>query len=481
MDVTPAIEALKAALPAEQFVLRGTQEFQALNKGTYQSGLNRDITPACIVQPRSAQEVSAFLVTIAPFVAKGEAAFAIVGAGRQPAPGCNNIQDGITLNLGLLKGIDVRDGYVAIGAGENCSPVFEKLEEQGLACAGARSAKGGFAGLALSGGLSFFSSKDGFVCDDVINYEVVLASGSIVNANANENADLWLALRGGGNNFGVVTRFDMRTFPQGHLFGGSIYYAGASFPSQVKALAHELENPDASPDTHLMVSMGFAGAFFGPEPVGLNQLYYLSDVDKAPPVLEPFVTMEGQFPGNTLRRHTFVEAAKEQAGEMNLPDRSMYMNTHVKVDVDTIIKCGEIWASSLGPIKDCEGFICSYTLQPYPRSLLEASAKKGGNSLGLNPDDGAIVSIALLAYWVNPADDERILGTFKEALEKIDKEAADRNQSINFKFLNYSFTFQDPIGSYGAENKQRLQQVSKKFDPEGLFQKGVPGGWKLFP
>lgn len=52
-----------------------------------------------------------------------------------------------------------------------------------------------------TGGLSFFSSREGFICDNVVNYEVVLASGEIVNANAHKNTDLWGALRGGGNNF----------------------------------------------------------------------------------------------------------------------------------------------------------------------------------------------------------------------------------------------------------------------------------------
>lgn len=61
--------------------------------------------------------------------------------------------------------------------------------------------------------------------DNVLNYEIVLASGEIVNANADENRDLWLALRGGNNNFGVVTRFDFRTFPQGSFWGGSVYYS----------------------------------------------------------------------------------------------------------------------------------------------------------------------------------------------------------------------------------------------------------------
>jgi hypothetical protein len=62
------------------------------------------------------------------------------------------------------------------------------------------------------------------VCDNVENFEVVLASGEIVNANARERPDLWFALKGGSNNFGVVTRFDMKTFEQGPFWGGWVVY-----------------------------------------------------------------------------------------------------------------------------------------------------------------------------------------------------------------------------------------------------------------
>jgi FAD/FMN-containing dehydrogenase len=54
--------------------------------------------------------------------------------------------------------------------------------------------------------------------------QVVLSSGEIVDANAKSNADLWSALKGGSNNFGVVTRIDLRTFPQGKFWGGFAVY-----------------------------------------------------------------------------------------------------------------------------------------------------------------------------------------------------------------------------------------------------------------
>lgn len=56
---------------------------------------------------------------------------------------------------------------------------------------------------------SFHSNRRGFACDNVVNFEVVLANGTIVNANAHENAGLWRALKGGSGNFGFVTRVDV--------------------------------------------------------------------------------------------------------------------------------------------------------------------------------------------------------------------------------------------------------------------------------
>jgi hypothetical protein len=164
------------------------------------------------------------------------------------------------------------------------------------------------------GGLSFFSSREGFICDNVVNYEVVLANGSIVNANAQENPDLWKALRGGGNNFGIVTRFDLRTFEQGPFWGGAIFYFPQGFASQIQAYCDELNKPDASEETHIMVSQGYSGVFAA---LGghfcMNQLYYTREVEK-PEVLEPFVTVQPQVEAmNSMRMLNLSEAANEQA------------------------------------------------------------------------------------------------------------------------------------------------------------------------
>lgn len=156
------------------------------------------------------------------------------------------------------------------------------------------------------------------------------------------------------------------------------------------------------------------------------------------------------------------------------------MNLHVKADAATLIAGSETFLAALDPVKGCEGLLCSYTLQPYARTQLEASAAKGGNSLGLDPSLGSVVSVAFLMYWNQAGDDDQILGAFRGALDKMRADAGARGTLVDFVYMNYSLGFQDPIGSYGAENKRHLQTVSRKFDPEGVFQKGVPGGWKLF-
>lgn len=150
MDTTQAVEALRRALPAAHFAQPGSSDYDGLNH-VYQSGLCSDITPACIVQPSTTDDVSTFVKTIKPFALSGKAPFAIVGGGQQPEPGCSNIQDGMTLSLQRLKGINVKDGVVEVAPGESWGPVYDQLGESGLGFSGGRSFRSGIGRLALAG------------------------------------------------------------------------------------------------------------------------------------------------------------------------------------------------------------------------------------------------------------------------------------------------------------------------------------------
>ncbi|KAK7700963.1 hypothetical protein SLS64_010557 [Diaporthe eres] len=481
---SPAIEALKSVFPTEQLALPGTDEYAKLNS-SYLSFLESEIAPAAIFLPKTADEVAKFITAIKSYTLNGSAQFAIRGAGQQPLPGCANVQGGVTVDLRHLTGVEVKEGSVAIAAGERWVNVYDKVQQHGLGVTGSRSALGGIGGLALAGGLSIFSSREGFICDNVTNFEVVLASGETVNANASENADLWRALRGGGNNLGVVTRFDLRTFPQGTFWGGAVLYFPPSFPGQVEALVSELNKPDASDETHLMLSIGYSASYMQlGGTLCMNQVYHTGPraaEDGAPAVLDPFVKVSPQVEQlNSVRSLTLRDAAGEQAAQSADGVRCAYMNTTVKADAATLNAAAEAYLAAIEPLKGCEGITCSLTLQPYSASLLRKSAELGGNVLGLDAADGPLVSILALTWWKDKADDGKIVGTFRKVIETIDRDAASRGTAVPFKYMNYAWDFQDPIGSYGDKNKTFLQEVSRKYDPDGVFQKGVPGGFKLF-
>ncbi|KFA71337.1 hypothetical protein S40288_09117 [Stachybotrys chartarum IBT 40288] len=282
-----------------------------------------------------------------------------------------------------------------------------------------------------------FSSREGFITDNVIEFEIVLSSGDIVVANSDTNTDLFIALRGGGNNYGIVTRYVFRTFKQGPFWGGYVYYFPSSFPGQIEAYVNELKKPDASKETHITISAGFSSQFAQMDVLCLNQIYGLEE-EGSPALLQPFA------------------------------------------DVATLTAAYESYVASLGPLKSMNGLTTSLTLQGYPVSLLQKTTERGGNSLGIDATEGPLMSILILTFWQDKGDDAKIQATFKGVIEDIDRDAAQRGTSSSYKYMNYAAPFQDPIGSYGEKKKAQLQAVSKKFDPEGLFQKGCPGGWKLF-
>ena len=229
------------------------------------------------------------------------------------------------------------------------------------------------------------------------------------------------------------------------------------------------------------------------------EVYCTKGIDKSP-VLQPFTEIHPQIDQmNSLRMQTLAEAAREQAGDRPSPKRydiscfnrcpittanpgtrSVYMNTTVKADIETLQAALEVYTAAIEPLKAREGIVLSMTLQPYPLSLLQRSVTQGGNVLGLEPELGPLVRILFLTFWERREDDEKIVDTLREALDQVEREAETRGTLVPFKYLNYATTFQEPIGSYGGGNIEKLHHASQKFDPEGLFQKGVPGGWKLF-
>lgn len=121
----------------------------------------------------------------------------------------------MVIDLSLLNSTTHDDDkdLASLGAGARWASVYKTLYEQGVTVVGGRDGGVGVGGFLQGGGYSFYTGRMGFGCDNVVNYEIVLADGRVVNANREEHADLFKALKGGSSNFGIVTRFDVVAFP----------------------------------------------------------------------------------------------------------------------------------------------------------------------------------------------------------------------------------------------------------------------------
>lgn len=163
--------------------------------------------------------------------------FAVKGGGHSRSPGDSNAIQGVTLDLARLSDVQVSAGGTSavVGGGATSAQTYAALEPRNLSFVGGRVGQVGVGGFTLGGGTYPFANKYGWALDNVLQYEVsrevtcdtgtdidsgqvILANSSLVTASETTNPDLFFALRGGANNFGIVTSFTVTTFPQGEIY-----------------------------------------------------------------------------------------------------------------------------------------------------------------------------------------------------------------------------------------------------------------------
>lgn len=130
-------------------------------------------------------------------------------------------------------------------------------------------------------------------------------------------------------------------------------------------------------------------------------------------------------------------------------------------------------------IADVEKILLIAAIQPITESAIKAMQKNGGNALGIDPSNGPYFVLNFNAAWTKPEDEPKFHTVIANIIKLVKAEAKRRNLDNDFVYLNYASEFQDPMGSYGKKNKERLIQISKKYDPKQVFQYLQPGGFKL--
>jgi FAD/FMN-containing dehydrogenase len=180
-----------------------------------------DKRPALIAQCASPDDVAR---TIA-FARDHDLPLAIRGGGHNGA-GLGTVDDGVVIDLSLLKDVvvDPHARTVRVGGGCTWGEVDQATGEHGLATPSGIISTTGVGGLTLGGGIGHLTRKCGLTIDNLLEADLVLANGERVRASADENQDLFWAIRGGGGNFGVVTSFVFRLHEVGAVFGGPTFW-----------------------------------------------------------------------------------------------------------------------------------------------------------------------------------------------------------------------------------------------------------------
>ncbi|KAG8527849.1 uncharacterized protein KY384_006765 [Bacidia gigantensis] len=371
--------------------------------------------------------------------------FAIRGGGHMWWAGAANIQDGVTIDLSSLNETRLSSDrkILALGAGTRWIDAYRVLDPMGLSITGGRVWKVGVWG--------------------DLRLVVVLASGEIVNANISSNPRLFKALKGGGNNFGVITRFDFKTFEQGAIWGGFVispWNSSVQLNQQLQALEKFGNDSERGLDDYSTVENVYV---FGPSgPSQIANILVNTNAVARPPILADFTDVKAQTT-NTVGMTNISSLALQTGTGPGIENGGRY-----------------IWASATYPnnattlakiVSLCQESFYGHGKPPtYPGFSLHPVNKSQQNTVWMN-----------FAVTSTGADaDEAIVNATETFLRKAREYCQEQNQYEPFVYSNYALPSQDAVASYGTENQAFLRAVAREYDPQEVFQKLVPGGFKLY-
>jgi FAD/FMN-containing dehydrogenase len=246
-----------------------------------------DRRPAAIARVAHAADVA----RVVGFAREHGLELAVRSGGHSPA-GHSVTEGGIVLDLSAMRGlqIDAERRVAWAETGLTAGDYTRAAGEHGLATGFGDTGSVGIGGITLAGGAGFLARKRGLTIDDLLAAEVVTAAGEVLRADAEHHPDLFWAIRGGGGNFGVVTRVALRLHEVGTILGGTLM-----LPATADVVAGFLEEADAAPDGLSTIAnvmkappMPFVPAELHGRPVVMALMAFSGDLEEGERVLGRF-------------------------------------------------------------------------------------------------------------------------------------------------------------------------------------------------
>jgi FAD/FMN-containing dehydrogenase len=384
---------------------------------------------------------------------------AVKGGGHNIA-GSALCDDGVVIDLSRMKKVEV-DPVAKRATAEGGATLAEldaATQAHGLAVPLGINSTTGVAGLTLGGGFGWLSRKHGMTIDNLESAEVVTAAGEVVRASASENPDLFWALRGGGGNFGVVTRFEFRLHAVGpDVLSGLVVYPLAEARNVLrKYRAFVATAPDALSVWAVLrhaPPLPFLPAAVHGTPIVALAMMYAGDPAEGRRLVEPLRalgTPVGEFIG--VQPYT---AWQQTFDPLLTPGARNYWKSHNFIALeDGLLDAVVRFAGNL-PTPQTEIFIASLgcaTARPAPESAAYA-----------HRDAEYVMNVH--GRWEDPADDGRCVAWTRMFF---DAAAPFSTGGVYVNFLTA-----DEGGrvraAYGR-NYARLAQAKRKYDPQNLFR-----------
>jgi FAD/FMN-containing dehydrogenase len=414
-----------------------------------------DKRPAVIVRCQTTQDV----VRAVRFARDRKLVLAVRGGGHNIA-GNALCDGGLVVDLSCMKTaiVDAAAKRVTVEGGATLADLDRATQAHGLAVPVGINSTTGIAGLTLGGGFGWLSRKHGLTIDNLESAEVVTSQGEVVRASASENPDLFWALRGGGGNFGVVTRFEFRLHPVGpDLLSGLVVYP---IESAKRVLQQYRDFVAKAPDeltVWTLLRLAPPLPFLPPAVHGKGivalALLYAGDPKKGESIVEPLK----QF-GTPYGAHLGVQPyVAWQAGfdPLLAPGARNYWKTHNFTELDDrLLDVAIDFGGGRLPGPQCEIFFAA---------MGGATSRQPADATAYIGRDARFV-MNVHARWDDRADDGRCIGWARD-LYKATAPLASGGAYVNFMTADEQERVR---AAYGA-NYDRLAKVKRTYDPENLF------------
>ncbi|KPM38413.1 hypothetical protein AK830_g8162 [Neonectria ditissima] len=407
------------------------------------------LTPYCIALPESAEDVS----TIMKVIVHNECQFGIRGGGHGSfAFFMNKTVYDEERNLALVQ------------PGGHWQDVYDTLSPHGVTVTGGRAGTVGVGGFVTGGGNSFHGASHGFSCDTVVNFEVVLADGSIANANATHNADLWRAMKGSSGNLALITRVDMypiefvdKSNPV--IWGGNLLYDESKGNALIDALVDFNENVHNDENSSSIVYWAY--------------LPNIGTIVNA--------AVENTTAVDRMSTVTRVLGAGQPAGYRNIWFTSTFTNNAkiMKYAVEEYNKLNTKLEKLMPSPTSGLNTLCMF--QPITKSHASEGVLNGGNVMGLDKytEDGNLI-LFVVTWAANGLENEEAAFPLMRAyIEDVEAKAKELDAFCPWKFVNYAHISQDALSTVGDEALAKLRAASRTWDPKGVFQSLRVSGFKI--